>query len=295
MKISKSKQELARIISENGGWRDGNYAIQDKDDLSVWFTHKVEGKPCGNPYWPCHKSNAISHHSLLPNWHQTILSREEYLHLHHAPDADGWIEWRGGKCPVEDDRLVLLRLRDGYDGNPPLCARNFRWSHKGDNSDIIAYRLHKSEQAELQYCESVTRSIPEPATKPTLDQLLQDWRNADDYAQRKQTEADEAAAMRDERWKAVQARAGEVGVTVGRCDPVVIGEQELVITDYHHLHIGDILRCKSVPSGAKCRVGDEGVLVRTESAPLAGGVYVDVCGRDWFGVFGEHWEFIRRP
>ena len=31
MKISKSKQELARIISENGGWREGaEWAAQDK-------------------------------------------------------------------------------------------------------------------------------------------------------------------------------------------------------------------------------------------------------------------------
>lgn len=63
--------------------------------------------------------------------------------------------------------------------------------------------------------------------KPTLDQLLQDWRNADDYAQRKQAEADEAAAMRDERWKAVQARAGEVGVTVGLCESVAADPEQV--------------------------------------------------------------------
>lgn len=70
-------------------------------------------------------------------------------------------------------------------------------------------------------CRCATRSIPEPEVKPTLDQLLQDWRNADDYAQRKQAEADEAAAMRDERWQAVQVRAAEMGVTVERCGGVV--------------------------------------------------------------------------
>ena len=32
---------------------------------------------------------------------------------------------------------------------------------------------------------------------------------------RRQAEADEAATMRDERWSALQARAGEIGVTVG--------------------------------------------------------------------------------
>ena len=31
MKISKCKKELARIISEHGGWRNGEFAAQDGD------------------------------------------------------------------------------------------------------------------------------------------------------------------------------------------------------------------------------------------------------------------------
>ena len=68
-----------------------------------------------------------------------------------------------------------------------------------------------------------------------------------------------------------------------------------MITDYHQLCVGDVLRCKALPAGAKCNVGDEGVIVKAENSPLDGGVYVKICGSDWFGVFGEHWEFIRRP
>ena len=31
MKISKSKKELAKIVAENGGWREGEFAAQDGD------------------------------------------------------------------------------------------------------------------------------------------------------------------------------------------------------------------------------------------------------------------------
>ena len=156
MKISKCKKELARIISENGGWRNGNYAVQDRDDKEVWFIRALAGRPDGDSCWPGEKSRGFPYSKVLTNWHQTALSRAEYFHLYPAPDA-----------------------------KPELC-------------------------------ESVMRTIPEPEAKPTIDQLLQDWRNADDFAKRKRAEADEAAAMRDERWEAVQGRAGEMGVTVER-------------------------------------------------------------------------------
>ena len=43
MKISNSKKQLARIINENGGWRDGyDFSAQDGDDYAVWF---YDGRP----------------------------------------------------------------------------------------------------------------------------------------------------------------------------------------------------------------------------------------------------------
>lgn len=97
MKINKSKQELARIIRENGGWRDGA--------RFAWFQGKLKGRPChevwfgeecSDPEYAPTSGSLHSHWSMvvdkLPaakfdNWHQTILSREEYLHLYPATDA----------------------------------------------------------------------------------------------------------------------------------------------------------------------------------------------------------------
>lgn len=88
MKISNSKKQLAQIIHENGGWREGNYAVQDKDDRRVWFMFQMVGKPSGRNFWPGVKSKGIPCSKVLPNWHQTVLSRDEYFHLYPAPDAD---------------------------------------------------------------------------------------------------------------------------------------------------------------------------------------------------------------
>ncbi|MGL4756873.1 MAG: hypothetical protein ACRCXB_31380 [Aeromonadaceae bacterium] len=303
MKISKSKQELARIISENGGWRDGaanwaamnglrnaTYNVAAYGEIPVYEKVKKWHKPSD---FTAYHEDWFQVSTAIKNFHQTTLSRAEYFHLYPEPDADGWIEWSGGECPVDAGAMVVCKVRTGklWRNGKAIAAGVLRWSDTDSTTDIIAYRLHKQDQAKPEFCESVMRSIPEPSDNPTIEQLAADYRYAKDFAERKQKEADSAKGDAD-------AKLAEL-VAAGKALSLVISvaeqEPELVITDYHQLYIGDILRCKSVPSGAKCRVGDEGVLKRTENSPLAGGVYVEVCDKDWFGVFGEHWEFIRRP
>ena len=233
MKISKCKKELARIISEHGGWRNGEFAAQDGDGGVGGYYVKPEWDSLAK-YWWREASGQWFLVNKIKNHHQTVLSRAEYFHLYPAPDADGWIEWKGGECPVDVDALVCCKWRSGKVSISAYHAGLLSWRHNGNAADIIAYRQHKSEQAKPELCEPVMNPIPEHEIhskniditkvddinvvelRPTLDQLLQDWRNADDLAKRKQAEADEAAAMRDERWEAVQARACEMGVTVER-------------------------------------------------------------------------------
>lgn len=233
MKISKCKKELARIISEHGGWRNGEFAAQDGDGGVGGYGKKPVWSLCGKYWW----NEAFGEWFVankIKNHHQTVLSRAEYFHLYQAPDADWWIEWGGGECPVDVDALVCCKWRSGKVMIAAYRAGNLSWRHNGNAADIIAYRLHKPEQVEIvEYNGSgvvyagPVRSEFVVDEKPTIDQLLQDWRNADDYAQRKQAEADEAAAMRDERWQAVQARAGEVGVTVGLCESVAAEPEQV--------------------------------------------------------------------
>ena len=250
MKISKSKKELARIISEHGGWRNGEFAAQDGDGGVGGYGEKPVWSLLGK-HWRNEAFGEWFVANKIKNHHQTVLFREEYFHLHPAQDADGWIEWKGGRCPVERCTMVDVKYANGitnigvsaltdkthadhtFGTAGSLLATN--WSSGLPMSDIIAYRLHKLEQSTVETRLADAVDIVKAAApalmsdemkftgdevmgerKPTLDQLLQDWRNAYDFAQRKQAEAHAAAAMRDERWEAVQAGAGEFNVTVER-------------------------------------------------------------------------------
>lgn len=101
MKISNSKKQLAKIISENGGWREGAlWAAQDGIGNDGLYNVAAYGnKPVYDKSMGWHKpSNYSAYHedwfrvsSPVKNLHQTILSRDEYFHLYPSPDADGRI------------------------------------------------------------------------------------------------------------------------------------------------------------------------------------------------------------
>lgn len=56
-------------------------------------------------------------------------------------DADGWVEWRGGECPVAVAQSIDMRFRDGRVYHVVRNADDLRWWHDGNGGDIIAYRL----------------------------------------------------------------------------------------------------------------------------------------------------------
>lgn len=98
-------------------------------------------------------------------WQSAIITRDQYeaaLAEKENPlpwdekktDTDGWIEWSGGKCPVPIGTLVDVKHRGGevYQNKPALGDNNVRWSHVGSRGDIIAYRLHQSQEADLNEC-----------------------------------------------------------------------------------------------------------------------------------------------
>lgn len=67
-----------------------------------------------------------------------------------------WIEWKGGKCPVENGALVDVMFRNGSKsfGVPAgdsvtksPNAHQVYWDNDNNDYDIIAYRLHQPEQA----------------------------------------------------------------------------------------------------------------------------------------------------
>lgn len=307
MKISNSKQELARIISENGGWRDGSeFAAQDGDGAgSIDFFKSKPRYDKDDKYWKgeCDLDERINRSDVtIKNFHQTILSREEYFHLYPAPDADGWIEWEGGECPVRFGELIDVRYRDGHVQlgcraesrcDTELYATT-HWGNSGGAADIIAYRLHKPGQAKPEFCESVMRSIPEPETKPSIEQLASDHRNLKDYAERKQKEADDAKADAEAKLAELVAAGEGIGLVLSVAAP----EPELVITDWRDLRVGDVIELTgSVNPCWKEHSGSEMTVKEVFRDQGDNDDQVDLIGESGCWSLGGNttWRFIRRP
>ena len=155
--------------------------------------------------------------------------------------------------------------------------------HGGCN--IIDYRRSKPEQAQPEFCKSVMRAIPEPTAKPTIEQLAADYRNAKDYAERKQQEADDAKADADARLKALEIAGEAIGLLVS---PITAKQEpELVITDWWDLQAGDVISV----SGKWWEPDSEYTVDENDGsrdAPIRVGGYWALIGECVF-------KFIRRP
>lgn len=70
-------------------------------------------------------------------------------------ESDGWIEWRGGECPVEDGIETHAKMRDGVTGRS-LAPRGWcGWQHdpRAPGLDIIAYRIVQPAEASAPVAE----------------------------------------------------------------------------------------------------------------------------------------------
>ena len=60
-----------------------------------------------------------------------------------AAEDDGWIEWRGGECPIPDRTPVEVKFRNGKT-NPNHNAEAWGWQSCPElpmDHDIVAYRI----------------------------------------------------------------------------------------------------------------------------------------------------------
>ena len=299
MKISKSKQELARIISENGGWRDSaEFAWYGNQTKKGWFGIS---KPW---YSPKQKSlRIVTTHiagsfscEKMQNWHQTILSRAEYFHLYSMPDADGWIEWKGvPRSPVSKGTQVDVKMQNGTQHFGQLIDDEC-WSDCWGDASIIAYRLHKQEKYKPEFCESVMRSIPEPEAKPTIEQLAADYRNAKDHADRKQQEADAAKADADEKLRVLEIAGEALGLLVS---PITEKQEPgLVINDWRQLKVGDLVEITTTRDGVN--IGEAATIIaideNNENFPVTVTFPEDKYPLEYsYERPPTTWRFIRRP
>lgn len=81
-------------------------------------------------------------------------------------DADGWIQWDGGKNPVPERSVVVEYKLRGHGDVRRELARYLRWQHGADPYDIVAYRVVKGDsQAVPPFPPPVAEATGD--TKPT--------------------------------------------------------------------------------------------------------------------------------
>ena len=58
-----------------------------------------------------------------------------------TPADGGWIPWSGGRCPVDDDTMVLVKFRRGTETSAPTGAYTWKWYRFSPEHDIVAYKV----------------------------------------------------------------------------------------------------------------------------------------------------------
>ena len=163
-------------------------------------------------------------------------------------------------------------------------------------SSPTAYRLHKPELAKVEFCEPVTTPITEHdeqvwTNPPTIEQLAAEYRNRNDYADRKQVEADAAKADADAKLSELLAAGKAIGLVLSVSD----ADTELVITDWRELMVGDIVEIVGSENERWLRFkGAELFVIRTGTAEC----YIAFRSHDgdeWRHGGNTNWRFIRRP
>lgn len=59
--------------------------------------------------------------------------------LEQQERGDGWIEWGGGECPVDEDAIVEMKWK--YGDQITNRAGIYQWSYYEYGDRIIAYRI----------------------------------------------------------------------------------------------------------------------------------------------------------
>ena len=92
-----------------------------------------------------------THGSYRLEMAREAIAKAEAAMVNGKPDADGWMKWGGGECPVPDGTLIDVeyrdgerqvslpanKLADGKDRDASICF----WYNEGEPNDIIAYRI----------------------------------------------------------------------------------------------------------------------------------------------------------
>lgn len=144
------------VVNSQGGFKNGEVItlIEDDGDDVPYFRNHVGDEHYMN--WqelaPIPPKTAIELQAEEVGIPEPVQLVDEA-----KPDSDGWIEWKGGECPVKAGTLIDVRYRSGrerwnvpamhmHDTSAGIMLGLNLWNNDGKDYNIIAYRLHRPQE-----------------------------------------------------------------------------------------------------------------------------------------------------
>lgn len=175
MATPKKKHLIELMIEEGVEWPDGaEYAAQDKDCQNVHFYKTKPLKGC-DTYWSasgCIAYSGIQLQSLCRNWHQTIVTRDQYA---EAVAASGGVEQEqesyqdvGDVAPSESTESLLAEIKAKCEEHDALVAK----------SDALELEIASIEQQVNDKLNEYGFAISRVAASLESEQpVITDWRD----------------------------------------------------------------------------------------------------------------------
>lgn len=140
---------LVEELPKRGGWPDGVVCFaQDVDGFFAGYKRKPT--PSYGGIWTSDgylNDSGWWSKALGCDRETAIITREQY-EAALAAKNDGWIEWGGGLIPISTNTFVDVKFNNG-DVRLGKIAGEYSWEHVWEDSNIIAYRLHKPRESDL--------------------------------------------------------------------------------------------------------------------------------------------------
>ncbi|WP_336700092.1 DUF551 domain-containing protein [Pantoea dispersa] len=143
------------VLEQQGGWISCSERMPPSKTgvlVGCWYGREwatkwaslIHGHPdASNEGWLIPGASWVPTH-----WHPLPASPQQpKTDTYRQIENDGWIEWKGGRCPVSANDNVEIKLRDGGSCEGP-GAHILNWANRGFQSDIIAYRVIENDGRE---------------------------------------------------------------------------------------------------------------------------------------------------
>lgn len=137
------------VLEQQGGWISCSERMPEEREQVILWDADLDEHTSGHYSDQTGKfySGGMIIDNEITHWMPAPASPQPKTDTYRQIENDGWIEWGGGRRPVDEEAFVEVKFKDG-EYRLALEAWEFDWNHYGNNSDIIAYRVIENDGRE---------------------------------------------------------------------------------------------------------------------------------------------------